>query len=378
MKTIYLDHSATTPMRPEVIDAMRHYQDDAYGNPSSLYDIGAYAKRAINKARKDIASLIGADPMTVFFTSGGTESTNWAIKGLVFSNPDKPEIITTPIEHHATHHTCDFLTSLQRRTVLIPVDHEGFVDIKTLEQRINNQTLMVSIIHANNEVGTIQHLDAIASITRKHHVYLHVDAVQSLGHIPLDVTKTAIDLLTLSAHKFYGPKGIGILYVRKGLALTPLIHGGAQEMKHRAGTENVPAIVGMAKAMELAITDMDQQTRRLRALSEFFYSRIKDRYPAVRLNGPAIGTDRLPGHLSLSFPHINGFALAYQLNRRGVFISTGSACSAYEMKPSHVLRAINVPESVISGTIRITLGRTTTEDDLIVALDKLADAMDSL
>jgi cysteine desulfurase len=377
MKTIDLDNAATTPLRPEALQAMLPHMTTVQGNPSSIHDAGALAKRAINAARRTIAGVIKADPSDIRFTSGGTEATNWALKGLFYSNPSKRVILTTKIEHHATLHTCDFLKSQGASIRTIPVDDDGMIDIVALKQMITDDVLAISIILANNEIGTIQDIKSIGRLAKAKGVTLHVDAVQAPGNIALDVSESGIDLLTLSAHKFNGPKGIGILYVKRDTEITPLIHGGAQESRMRAGTENVAGIVGMATALRLAEDERDTKSTRLRHLSTELLEMVRDAYPDVRLNGPEIGPGRLPGHLSLSFPELSGFELAYELNKRGVHVSTGSACSASSMTPSHVLLAINVPDDLINGTIRISMGRLTEEDDIREAFLRLKDSTGS-
>jgi cysteine desulfurase len=377
MKTIDLDNAATTPLRPEALQAMLPHMTTVQGNPSSIHDAGALAKRAINAARRTIAGVIKADPSDIRFTSGGTEATNWALKGLFYSNPSKRVILTTKIEHHATLHTCDFLKSQGASIRTIPVDDDGMIDIVALKQMITDDVLAISIILANNEIGTIQDIKSIGRLAKAKGVTLHVDAVQAPGNIALDVSESGIDLLTLSAHKFNGPKGIGILYVKRDTEITPLIHGGAQESRMRAGTENVAGIVGMATALRLAEDERDTKSTRLRHLSTELLEMVRDAFPNVRLNGPQVGPDRLPGHLSLSFPELSGFELAYELNKRGVHVSTGSACSASSMTPSHVLLAINVPDDLINGTIRISMGRLTEEDDIREAFLRLKDSTGS-
>lgn len=369
---IFLDHAATTPVRDEVVQAMLPYLQEEYGNPSSLYEIGIRNRRMINLARQEIQTLLGLPSASLYFTSGGTEANNWALKGLAFKHPHKKEIITTRIEHHSILNTCLFLERLGFTIRYVEVDQEGFVHPEALEGLITDQTLMVSLHYANNEIGTIQDIPGIARVCQERKVYFHVDATQAVGHVSLHVQ--GIDLLSFSAHKFYGPKGIGALYVREGIPIEPLIHGGGQEKGLRAGTENVAAIAGLVTALRLAIRELDEEAR-LATLSQRLYEGLKQALgDGVRLNGPSFGPKRLANNVNVSFKGIDGNELAYYLGKEGIYVSTGSACDSDRIEPSHVLQAIRVPDKYIHGTLRMTLGRETTEamvDQAIHAIVRL-------
>ena len=378
MKTYYLDHAATTPVDPLALEVMWPYMNHHFGNASSIYRIGVENRKAINQARRTIADALGALPEEIYFCSGGTEASNWAIKGYADAHPDLKDIITSTIEHHATNHTCESLVSRGYVIRQIGVDKEGFLDLGVLEKTISKKTLMVSVIWANNEIGTIQDIEAVSRICHKHGVALHVDAVQVMGQLPVDMSKIDIDLMTLSAHKFYGPKGMGCLYIKKGTHMSALIHGGRHEMNLRAGTECVAGIVGMTEALRLAVARQPRYHEHLSQLSTTFLAMAKETFDDVRLNGPLPGRHRLPGLLSLSFKDIEGLQLAFALDRKGVFVSTGSACSADSLVPSHVLEAIKVPELENLGTIRLSFGLANQQDDLPVILNHLSDALAEL
>ncbi|MBU1143427.1 MAG: cysteine desulfurase [Firmicutes bacterium] len=356
MKKIYLDHAATTPLNPIAYEKMKPFLGDLYGNPSSVHEMGAYAKKAINEARKKISTLLNCKPAELFFTSGGTEATNWAILGYADKNPSKKEIIISQIEHHATIHTCDYLEKKGYVIHRLGVDLEGFIDLKKLEMTINSNTLMVSLIWGNNEIGTIQDIDSIQKICQKNHIVLHIDAVQMIGNQKIDLRELEIDLMTFSAHKFYGPKGIGMLYKKDSIEIENLIHGGMQEKGMRSGTENVSGIIGLAEALEQSFKSLDAYRKHLSLLSENLYHLLKEKLPRIRLNGPKIGLNRLPGILSLSLDHIRSFDLAFALDQEHIYVSTGSACNATDIKPSHVLRAIHQKDIEETGTIRVSFG----------------------
>lgn len=357
---IYLDHAATTKMRDEVLEAMLPYLQHHFGNPSSLYEIGIRNRRMINEARREIKQRLNLPAGNIFFTSSGTESNNWSLKGLAFRNPDKKEIITTRIEHHSILNTCHFLERFGYIVHYLSVDEQGFISLTELEELINDDTLVVSIHYANNEIGTIQEVSAIAKICEEKGVYFHCDATQAVGHIPIETT--GIDLLTFSAHKFYGPKGIGALYVKDGVFLDPLIHGGDQEKGQRAGTENVAAIVGLVTALKLAIEEQEEYLK-LRHLTTLLFEGLQEHLgDGVRLNGPAIGPKRLANNLNVSFKGIDGNKLSFYLGKQGIYVSTGSACDFDRIEPSHVIQSIGVPEDYRNGTIRMTLGRNTTRE----------------
>ncbi|MBU1141822.1 MAG: cysteine desulfurase [Firmicutes bacterium] len=375
MKSIYLDYAATTPLSSEVVQAMQPYLNQKFGNPSSMHQLGIANKKIINDARKTIATCLNVKHEEIFFTSGGTEATNWAIKGYAFAHPDKKEIITSQIEHHATLHTCQFMETQGYQVHYIPVDKNGFIYLKKLEKLITDKTLMVTIIWANNEIGTIQDLKSISEICERNHVALHVDAVQAYGQLSIDLSDYHLDMLTLSAHKFYGPKGVGCLYIKKGTAIEPLIHGGSQELGKRSGTENLSGIVGMAKAAELAFEHQLTYYAFLRNATFKLYERISRDFKCI-LNGVELGNKRLPGHLSISFPDIIGSQLSYWLDQNDIFVSTGSACNSILVEPSHVLKAIKVPEAYINGTIRITLGKEFLESDIPRIIAFLKEGID--
>ncbi len=336
MKKIYLDHAATTPLNPFAYEKMKPFLHEFYGNPSSLHEMGASIKKAINEARKRVSSLLNCKPTELFFTSGGTEATNWAILGFADKNLDKTEIIISQIEHHATLHACEYLEKKGMIIHQLAVDHEGFIDSKNLEKMINRNTLMVSIIWGNNEIGTIQNIEEIRDVCKKHGVTLHVDAVQMIGNHHIDLNKLSIDMMTFSAHKFYGPKGIGMLYKKESIIIENLIHGGMQEKGIRSGTENVSGIIGLAEALDQSIQSLETYTNHLSSLSEQCYIKIKEKLPSVRLNGPTFGINRLPGILSLSFDGIRSFDLAFALDQEHIYVSTGSACNQTNINPSHV------------------------------------------
>jgi cysteine desulfurase len=373
MKKIYLDHAATTPINPLVYEKMKPFLEDFYGNPSSVHELGAQTKKAINESRRKIASILNCKPTELFFTSSGTEATNWAILGYADKNPDKNEIIISEIEHHATIHTCEYLEKRGYHTHQIHVNEKGFIDLKELENKINKNTLMVSIIWGNNEIGTIQDIDKVRDICKKHNVILHVDAVQMVGNHEIDLTKLSIDLMTFSAHKFYGPKGIGMLYKRESIEIENLIHGGMQEKGLRSGTENVAGIIGLAEALELSFQSLHDYKKNLLALSNTLFNLLKKEIPTIRLNGPEIGKNRLPGVLSLSFDSIRSFDLAFALDKEHIYVSTGSACNATDIRPSHVLRAINQENIEKTGTIRISFGAQNKIENISYIANKIIE-----
>jgi len=376
---IYLDHAATTYVKPEVFEAMKPYFIEQYGNASSLYDVGRNSRKAVEEARATIARCLGAaEPGEIYFTGSGTEADNWAIKGAVYAARKKggKHIVTSAIEHPAIMETCKFLKKEGFDVTFLPVDAEGFVNPADVEKAIRQDTVIVSIMYANNEIGTIQPIKAIGEITRKHGVLFHCDAVQAAGSIPIDVRDLGVDLLSISAHKFYGPKGVGALYVRKGVRLENLIHGGHQERGKRAGTENVAGIVGMAKALELAIANMDVYTEKIRKLRDRARDMILSRIPYVRLNGPV--DKRLPGNLNLSFQFIEGESLLLLLDMKGIKASSGSACSSGSLDPSHVLMAIGLPHEIAHGSLRLTFGESNEDSDVDYLVDSLEEIVTRL
>ena len=371
---IYLDHAATTYVKPEVFEAMKPYFVEEYGNASSLYSVGRSNRKAVEEARATIARCLGVnEPGEIYFTGSGTEADNWAIKGSVLAARKKggKHVITSAIEHPAIMETCRFLKKEGFDVTYLPVDSEGFVDPADVEKAIRPDTIIVSIMYANNEIGAIQPIKAIGEITRKHGVLFHCDAVQAAGSIPVDVRELGVDLLSISAHKFYGPKGVGALYIRKGVRLENLIHGGHQERGKRAGTENVAGIVGMAKALDLAIANMDQYAGKIRKLRDRARDLILSRIPHVRLNGPV--ENRLPGNLNLSFQFIEGESLLLMLDMKGIKASSGSACSSGSLDPSHVLMAIGLSHEIAHGSLRLTFGESNTESDVGYLVDCLEE-----
>jgi len=370
MRRIYLDHAATTPTHPEVVKAMLPFFTDAFGNPSSIYSYGQEAKGAIEEARTKVAELIGARSEEIVFTSGGTEADNSALKGIAFANEHKGNhIITTPIEHHAVLEVCKFLESSGFKITCVPVDKYGLIDPDDVRKAITDKTILVSVMHASNEVGTIEPVEEIGRIAREAGIYFHSDSVQTVGHIPVNVDKLKVDLLAISGHKLYGPKGVGALYVRKGTKLVPLMHGGEQEKRRRAGTENVPAIVGLGKAVELAGQDMGKEAERLTYLRDKLIEGLGERIGQTRLNGHP--TKRLPNNVNVSIDFVEGESMLLNLDLEGVCASTGSACTSSSLEPSHVLLALGLPPEQAHGSLRFTFGRENTEEDVQRVLEVL-------
>lgn len=369
-RNIYLDHAATTPVRNEVIEAMLPYFNEKFGNPSSIYSIGRDSKKAIEESREKVAKAIGAEPREVFFTGSGTEADNWAIKGVAYANRQKGKhIITTAIEHHAVLHTCQYLESDGFEVTYLPVDADGLVSAEQVRDAIRPDTILISIMFANNEIGTIQPITEIGRVAKEKGVYFHTDAVQAMGSIHINVSDMNIDLLSMSSHKFYGPKGAGALYVRKGVKLTSFIHGGAQERGRRASTENVPAIVGLATALELAVENMEQYNKKLVALRDRTIKEIEQKIPFVKLNGHR--EKRLPGNVNFSFEFIEGESLLLMLDMKGIAASSGSACTSGSLDPSHVLLAIGLPHETAHGSLRLTFGEENTDADVDYLMEVL-------
>ncbi|ABS56639.1 aminotransferase, class V [Methanoregula boonei 6A8] len=376
-RIIYMDHSATTYTKENVVEAMLPYFTRHFGNPSSIYGIARYTKQAIDTARAQVAKAIGAEPDEIYFTSGGSESDNWAIKGVAYANRKRGNhIITTKIEHHAVIHTCQFLEKEGFAVTYLPVDKYGRVDPAELEKAITDKTILVSIMYANNEIGTIEPIRELAAIAQKHKIYFHTDAVQAIGNVPINVRNEKIDLLSLSAHKFYGPKGVGALYIRNGVRLDNLIHGGGQEKKRRAGTENIAGIVGCGKAIELATADIEGHNVRIRALRDRLLKGILERIPHAYLNGHP--TERLPGNINISFEFIEGESMLLWLDDEGICASTGSACTSGSLEPSHVLLATGLPVEISHGSLRLTLGDVNTEQDVDTVLEVLPKVVSRL
>jgi len=370
MKRIYLDYTATTPTHPEVVKAMSPYFTDVFGNPSSIHSYGQEGKGAIEEARAKIAELIGARSEEIVFTSGGTEADNFALKGVAYASENKGNhIITSSIEHHAVMETCKFLEQRGFNVTYLPVDEYGMVDPDDVRRAITSKTILISVMHANNEIGTIEPIVEIGKITREAEIYFHADAVQTVGHIPVDVDEFGVDLLSLSAHKFYGPKGVGALYIRKGTKLTPFMHGGEQERRRRASTENVPAIVGLGKAVEIAREEMSGEVERLTRLRGQLIKGLLERIGHTHLNGHP--QTRLPNNVNVCIDFVEGESIVLNLDLEGICVSTGSACSSASLEPSHVLLAIGVLPQQAHGSLRLTSGRWTTEEDIRRVLEAL-------
>ncbi len=367
---IYFDNAATTPIRPEVYDAMRPYIESCYGNPSSVYKLARESKKAIDLARKQVADAINADSGEIFFTGCGSESDNWAIKGVALALKDRGKhIITTCIEHHAILHTCEFLEENGYEVTYIPVDEYGMVSADDIKKAIRPDTILVSVMTANNEIGTIEPIKEIGAVCREKGVYFHTDAVQAVGHIKIDVKEMNIDLLSLSGHKIGAPKGIGALYIRKGVKIKNLIHGGQQEKGKRAGTENVIGIAALGKAIELAVSEMEDTTERLKCLRDKIINGVLKNIEYSRLNGHP--EERLPGNVNISFEFIEGESMLLMLDAKGICASSGSACTSGSLDPSHVLIAIGLPHEKAHGSLRISLGYQNTEEEV----DKLLEVL---
>ncbi len=370
MKRIYLDYAATTPTHPEVVKAMLPHFTDAFGNPSSIYSYGQEAKGAIEEARTQVAELIGARDEEIVFTSGGTEADNFALKGVAFANENRGNhLITSSIEHHAVIETCEFLERRGFSVTYVPVDEYGSVDPDDIRRAITDRTILISVMHANNEVGTIEPIAKISKIAREAGIYFHTDAVQTVGHIPIDVSELGVDLLSMSAHKLYGPKGVGALYIRKGTKLLTLMHGGEQERGRRASTENVPGIVGFSKAVELAWQEMGVETERLTRLRDKLIQGLLERIDHIHLNGHP--QKRLPNNVNVSVGFVEGESMLLNLDLEGICASTGSACSSGSLESSHVLLAMGLSHEQAHGSLRFTLGKWTAEEEIERVLDVL-------
>lgn len=369
-KIIYLDHAATTPVKVEVLEAMMPYFSSKFGNASSIYSIGRDSKKAVEEAREKVAKALGAMPREIFFTGSGSEADNWAIKGVAYANKDKGNhIITTAIEHHAVLHTCQYLESDGFEVTYLPVDENGLVSPEQVRAAIKPNTILITIMFANNEIGTIQPIAEIGKIAKEKNVIFHTDAVQAVGNIPINVNELNVDLLSLSAHKFYGPKGVGALYIRKGVKITNFLHGGAQERGRRASTENVAGIVGLGKAIELATQNIEQYNNKLLALRDRTIEEITKKIPFVKLNGDR--HKRLPGNVNFSFEFIEGESLLLMLDMKGIAASSGSACTSGSLDPSHVLLAIGLPHEIAHGSLRVTFGDENTQEDVDYLLEVL-------
>lgn len=378
MKTrIYLDNAATTKTSKEVVDAMLPYFTEDYGNPSSIYEIGQRSKEAITKAREQIAQVIGAKTEEIYFTAGGSESDNWALKAAFEAYSGKGNhIITTKIEHHAILHTCEYLEKQGARITYLDVDENGLVDLEELQKAICPETILISVMFANNEIGTIEPVKEIGMIAKEHGVLFHTDAVQAFGQVPIDVDEMNIDMLSSSAHKINGPKGIGFLYIRKGVKIRSFVHGGAQERKRRAGTENVPGIVGYGVAAKRVAESMEERTKKERELRDYLIERVLKEIPYVKLNGDPV--KRLPNNMNFSFRFIEGESLLIMLDMKGIAGSSGSACTSGSLDPSHVLLAIGLPHEIAHGSLRLTLGEDITKEDLDYTLEQIKEIVGRL
>jgi len=370
MKRVYLDYAATTPMHPDVVKAMLPYLTEVFGNPSTIYACGQEARGAINEARAGIAAFIGAQDEEIVFTSGGTEADNFALEGVAFANEAKGNhIITSSIEHHAVLEACKFLEKRGFSVTYLSVDKFGLVASEDVKKAITNKTILISIMHANNEVGTIEPLSEIGKIAREAGVYFHTDAVQTVGHIPVNVDELGVDLLAMSAHKLYGPKGIGALYIRKGTKMVSFMHGGAQERGRRASTENVPGIIGLGKAVEIAAQEMNDEARYLTILRDKLANGILEKIDHTQINGHPV--KRLPNNVNVSIDFVEGESMCLNLDLEGICASTGSACSSASLEPSHVLLAIGLPHEQAHGSLRFTLGKWTTDEEIARVLEVL-------
>lgn len=377
MRKVYLDHSATTPVRREVAKIVSEYMLDRFGNPSSIHSYGQEAKTALEKARSQVADLINADAAEIIFTSGGTEADNLAIMGVAQANATKGNhIITSAIEHHAVLDTCKELEKEGFEVTFLPVDEDGFVSLEDVKKAIKQETILITIMHANNEVGTIEPIEEIGKLAREHGIIFHTDAVQSLGKVPIDVKEMNIDLLTGSGHKIYGPKGTGFLYARKGIKLKPRAFGGEQERKRRPGTENLPGIVGLGLAAELAGKEMEEERVKQASLRDKLIKGLRESIPYVRLNGHP--HQRISSNVNVSFAYVEGESLLLSLDACGIAASSGSACTSGTLDPSHVLLAMGLTHEMAHGSVRMTLGKDTTEEDIQYVLDNFPAIVERL
>ncbi len=362
-RTIYMDHAATTPVNPAVLEAMLPYFTEHFGNPSSIYGVAREARKALDDARETVANILGAKTTEIVFTSGGSEGDNAALKGAAFASKTKGNhIITSSIEHHAVLHTCHFLEKFGFEVTYLPVDSNGVVNPEEVGRSITDKTILVSIMMANNEVGTIEPIAEIAKLLKGKNITFHTDAVQAAGALPIDVNALGVNLLSLSAHKFYGPKGVGLLYIKRATPFLPQQQGGGQERNRRAGTENVAGIVGMATALKLAVENMESTNQRLRQLRDRLVDGVLTKVPKSRLNGHP--TDRLPNNANFSFDYVEGESILLNLDMLGVAGSSGSACTSASLEPSHVLMAMGIPVEIAHGSLRLTLGASNTQDDV--------------
>lgn len=372
MREVYMDYSATTPVKKEVLAEMLPFYSERYGNASSLYTPGLDAKRVLDNAREQVANLINAKPNEVYFTGCGSESDNWVLFGVTEAYKEKGNhIITTATEHHAILNTCEFLEKHGYKVTYLGVDDQGRIDPKELEAAITDETILISIMMVNNEIGTVHPIKELAKIAKAHDVLFHTDAVQALGNIKIDVKELGVDFLSMSAHKIYGPKGVGALYIRKGVRIPNLLHGGGQEMGKRAGTENVPGIAGFGKAAELAGLNLENHIKHCSELRDYLADRIMDEIPDVMINGTM--EERHPGNLNVTFKYIEGESILLKLDMHHICVSTGSACSSKSLKPSHVLAALGVSDELIHGTVRFSIGDFTTKEDIDYVMDAIKE-----
>lgn len=374
---IYLDNAATTKCAPEVVEAMLPWFSEYYGNPSSVYELAGKSKEAVDEARRQIAGVIGAKENEIYFTAGGTEADNWAIKAAYEACKEKGNhIITSKVEHHAVLHTCQWLEKQGARVTYLDVDENGIIRLEDLERAITPETILITIMAANNEIGSVMPYKEIGMIAREHGILFHTDAVQAFGQLPIDVEECGIDMLSASAHKINGPKGCGCLYIRRGVKIRSFIHGGAQERKRRAGTENVPGIVGFGKAAQRAAATMEERTVKERRMRDYMISRIREKVPYCRLNGHP--TLRLPNNVNFSFQFIEGESLLIMLDMEGICASSGSACTSGSLDPSHVLLAIGLPHEIAHGSLRLTLNEEIMEQDVDFVVEKIAQIVEKL
>lgn len=372
-RTVYMDNNATTRVKPEVVEAMLPYYTEIWGNGSSkFYDLGNDAIAAMSKIRESVAKHIGAAKANeIYFTGSGCEADNWALKGIAWAYADKGNhIITSKIEHHAVLNACAFLEKHGFDVTYMDVDSEGRVDPAAVEAAITDKTILISIMTANNEIGTIEPIKEIAAIAKKHKVIMHTDAVQAIGHMPIDVRELGVDLMSVSAHKFHGPKGVGFLYVRNGVRIENLIHGGGQERGKRAATENLAGMAGLAKALEIAVTELDKNTEAMTKMRDRLISGIRERIPYCRLNGPE-GEGRMCNNVNFSFQYVEGESILMLLNMYGIAASSGSACASGSLDPSHVLLATGLPHEIAHGSVRLSIGEDTTDEDIDYVLETL-------
>lgn len=369
-KFVYVDNAATTKIKPEVFEKMMPYLREYYGNPSSIYSIARESKKAIENARQNVADAFNCEAREIIFTSGASEADNWAIKGIAYAQKNKGNhIITTKIEHHAVLHTTEFLEKEGYDVTYLDVDENGLIDLNQLENAITDKTILISVIFANNEIGTIQPIKEIGEIAKKHGVIFHTDAVQAVGNVEIDVKELNIDMMSLTAHKIYGPKGTGALYIRKGIKLYPYIHGGMQELKRRAGTENIAGIVGFGEAIKLATENIPEKVEKITSLRDLYIEKVLEEIPYVKLNGHR--TKRLCNNANFSFRFIEGEALLLSLDMKGICASSGSACTSGSLDPSHVLLAIGLPHEIAHGSLRVTFGDFNTEEEVLYVVDSL-------